>query len=77
MNHTYIQIVAIQTYIAGLKSTIQDLEEEVAKAKMGDDDAHSHYHGNEKCTADHSHDQGHGEEDTGGDACGHSHEVRI
>lgn len=38
--------VAIQTYIAKLKSTIEDLETEVLKAKNGgDDDAHAHYHG--------------------------------
>ena len=38
--------VAIQTYIAKLRSTIEDLETEALKAKNGDDDdAHAHYHG--------------------------------
>ena len=70
--------VAIQTYIAKLKSTISDLETEVAKAKNGDeDDAHAHYHGHEKCTADHGHDDVDHENDEKGcdEHEGHSHGV--
>mmetsp|Transcript_24355 Transcript_24355/g.45053 ORF Transcript_24355/g.45053 Transcript_24355/m.45053 type:complete len:461 (-) Transcript_24355:34-1416(-) len=70
--------VAVQTYIAKLKGTIEELEGEILKAKDGD--AHAHYHGHEKCTSDHSHsgDGHHGEEEVdhehGHDHGGHSHE---
>mmetsp|Transcript_63213 Transcript_63213/g.186845 ORF Transcript_63213/g.186845 Transcript_63213/m.186845 type:complete len:99 (+) Transcript_63213:93-389(+) len=70
--------VAVQTYIAQLKSTIEDLEGEVLKLKKGDaheDDAHAHFHGHEKCTADHGHsdDAHHGDEEVSHDH-GHKHE---
>ena len=47
----------MQTYIAQLKSNIEDLEAEVLQLK--DSDPHAHYHGHEKCTTDHSHDHSH------------------
>ena len=58
--------VAIQTYIAKLKSTISDLDTQIVQLKNDgggddDDDAHAHYHGHEKCTNDHGH--GHNDHD--------------
>jgi suppressor of tumorigenicity protein 13 len=47
----------VQTYIAQLKSNIEDLEAEILQLK--DSDPHAHYHGHEKCTTDHSHDHSH------------------
>ena len=65
----------MQTYIAQLKSNIEDLETEVLQLKDGDE--HAHYHGHEKCTSDHSHSaHGHHDdscEDDKGDS-GHNHE---
>ena len=49
------QQVALRGYIATLRSEIKDLEEETLKA--ADSDPHAHYHGHEKCTADHEHGQ--------------------
>eukprot|EP00986_Skeletonema_menzelii_P017171 scaffold17998_cov115-Skeletonema_menzelii.AAC.2 len=66
--------VAVQTYIAQLKSNIEDLETEVLQLKDGDE--HAHYHGHEKCTSDHSHSaHGHHDDSCEDDECGgHSHE---
>ena len=69
INQSIIQYtVAIQTYIAKLKSTISDLDTEIVQLKLkndddadDDDDAHAHYHGHEKCTNDHGH--GHNDHD--------------
>lgn len=54
--------VAVQTYIAQLKATIEDLEA-ARPADDDDGDAHAHFHGHERCTADHGHaDHDHAEE---------------
>jgi suppressor of tumorigenicity protein 13 len=65
--------VAVQTYIAQLKSKIEDLETEVLQLKDGDE--HAHYHGHDKCTADHSH-SAHDHESCEDTTCGggHNHE---
>ena len=54
--------MAVQTYIAQLKATIEDLEA-ARPADDDDGDAHAHFHGHERCTADHGHaDHDHAEE---------------
>ena len=73
--------MAIQTYIAKLKSTISDLETEILQLKDGD--PHAHYNGHEKCTSDHEHGHSHHGDEDGEKCCehggeeGHSHEVRY
>jgi hypothetical protein len=55
------QQVILRSYIASLRSDVVTLEEEAlnqaAAAQHGaeDDSPHAHYHGHEKCTADHGH----------------------
>ena len=49
------QQVALRSYIATLRSEIKDLEAQVLE--NDDPDPHAHYHGHEKCTADHGHDE--------------------
>ena len=71
--HILHTAVAVQTYIAQLKSKIEDLESEVMHLK--DADPHAHYHGHEKCTSDHGHSHDHGScEDNECRESGHSHE---
>jgi len=45
--------VLVQTFIAKLKSTINDFE---AETHEDEEDGHAHFHGHEKCTAEHEHD---------------------
>jgi hypothetical protein len=54
------QQVTIRAYIATLREEIKGLEESIAKTS--DPDPHAHYHGHDKCTADHGHGD-HGVED--------------
>lgn len=54
------QQVTIRAYIATLREEIKGLEESIAKTN--DPDPHAHYHGHDKCTADHGHGD-HGDED--------------
>ena len=48
------QQVVLRKYIATLRAEIKQLNEEILGLK--DEDDHAHYHGHEKCTADHGHD---------------------
>eukprot|EP01082_Thalassiosira_pseudonana_P015073 g13378.t1 g13378 contig8:552119-554295(+) len=63
--------VAIQTYIAKLKASIEDLEAQVMQLR--EDDPHAHYHGHEKCTSDHGHSHDHGTAEKEAPACGGDH----
>lgn len=45
------QQVTLKGYIGTLRSEITDLEEKLRT--LQDPDPNAHYHGNEKCTADH------------------------
>jgi hypothetical protein len=57
---TGAQQVVLRGYIATLREEIKGFEE---KAMTVDDpDPHAHFHGHEKCTADHGHD-GHAHEE--------------
>ena len=55
------QKVVIRAYIATLREEIKGLEEVIAA--KGDPDPHAHYHGHDKCTADHGHAGEHGAEE--------------
>jgi len=55
------QQVVMRSYIATLRAESKDLREELPNATKAEDDGHAHYHGHEKCTADHGHDS-HGHE---------------
>jgi len=44
--------VVIRSYIAGMRDELKELK---VKLEHADDDPHAHYHGHEKCTADHGH----------------------
>jgi hypothetical protein len=67
------QQVALRGYIATLRADIKGLEEELLAAR--DEDSHAHYHGHEKCTADHGHEHSsHGKEEGEGEHAHHSHE---
>ncbi|KAL7475931.1 hypothetical protein ACHAW6_001825 [Cyclotella cf. meneghiniana] len=71
--------VTIQTYLAKLKSTVRDLEEQLTAARRGnvdhhdddDDDGHAHYHGGERCTGHHDHGHEHHDDPA---ASSHEHE---
>ena len=66
------QQVVIRGYIATLRAEIHQMEETARTAN--DPDPHAHYHGHEKCTADHGHDEHHhGEENKGHDHHDHGH----
>ena len=70
------QQVALRGYIGTLRAEINSLEEQLRTAE--DPDPHAHYHGHDKCTADHGHVDGeHGEGDEHKHAdkhdCGHEH----
>ena len=55
------QQVIMRSYIATLRAEIKDLNEQLLNSTT--EDPHAHYHGHEKCTADHGHDEhGHEEE---------------
>lgn len=55
------QQVVLRSYIATLRAEIKDLNEQLLNAT--NEDPHAHFHGHEKCTADHGHDShGHEEE---------------
>ena len=65
--------VVVRSYIAGLRGRIKELENELRVAEDGDE--HAHFHGHEKCTADHGHggsDHGDEEMEEGHDH-GHDH----
>lgn len=47
------QQVTLRTYIASLRAEVKELEDQIRTLK--DPDPHAHYHGHEKCTADHDH----------------------
>eukprot|EP00804_Cyclotella_cryptica_P024012 CCRYP_020053-RB/>CCRYP_020053-RB protein AED:0.08 eAED:0.08 QI:109/1/1/1/1/1/4/951/349 len=78
--------VTVQTYLAKLKSTIKDLEQQLTAARDGNDDddhdGHAHYHGGERCTGNHDHGHDHHTEQADEVAApapsscceGHSHE---
>jgi hypothetical protein len=55
------QQVTIRGYIGTLRAEIKDLEEQLRT--LQDPDPHAHYHGHDKCTADHGH-QAHDHHDT-------------
>uniref|UniRef100_A0A7S4W9J5 STI1 domain-containing protein n=4 Tax=Ditylum brightwellii TaxID=49249 RepID=A0A7S4W9J5_9STRA len=65
--------VVVQTYIAKLKSAIEDLEHELLRHE-DDGDEHAHYHGHEKCTHDHGHSHDHGKEEKEASPSGHAHD---
>lgn len=66
------QQVALKTYIASLRSEINELREEILASK--EDDPHAHYHGGEKCTLDHGHaDAEHKHAEGGCDSHDHKH----
>lgn len=50
---TSAQQVVLRGYIATLREEIKSFEEQVQAAR--DPDPHAHYHGHDKCTADHGH----------------------
>mmetsp|Transcript_19723 Transcript_19723/g.29213 ORF Transcript_19723/g.29213 Transcript_19723/m.29213 type:complete len:175 (+) Transcript_19723:98-622(+) len=58
--------VVIRSYIAGMRDELKELK--VKSEHADDDDPHAHYHGHEKCTADHGHQDHEHKEDH------HSHE---
>lgn len=67
------QQVALRTYIASLRGELKEHESAQLAAAAGDD-PHAHYHGDKKCTADHSHgDSSHGEESATADTTEHHH----
>lgn len=49
--------MAIKTYIAKLKATIDEKDSEILTLKDGD--SRAHYHGGERCTSDHDHGHEH------------------
>lgn len=51
---TAAQQVTLRSYIATLRSDMKSLEEQIL-ALQDHEDPHAHYHGHEKCTADHGH----------------------
>jgi hypothetical protein len=53
MELTASQQVTIRGYIGTLRAEIKDLEEQLRTVE--DPDPHAHYHGHDKCTADHGH----------------------
>jgi hypothetical protein len=57
------QQVTLKGYIGTLRAEIKDLEEQLRTSQ--DPDPHAHYHGHEKCTADHGHGHDHHVEDHG------------
>jgi len=68
--------VVMRSYLATLRSEIKDLKEELLNATA--EDPHAHFHGHEKCTADHSHaetahggDHAHKHEHGEGEHCDH------
>jgi ABC-type Zn2+ transport system substrate-binding protein/surface adhesin len=58
---TGAQQVVLRGYIATLREEIKGLEEKIRAAD--EPDPHAHYHGHEKCTADHGHDGDHHQHD--------------
>lgn len=46
--------VVLRSYIASLRENVKDMEHKLLAEE--DEDPHAHYHGHDKCTADHGHD---------------------
>jgi len=75
--------VVIRAYIAGLRDQLKEykLQSEIKPAAAAEEDAHAHYHGHEKCTSSHGHEDhdhkahDHKEHDhKGHDHKGHEHD---
>ena len=56
--------IAVQSYIAGLRDTIKELENQMKADATGDPHAHFHGHDDAPCTADHGHDAGHNHDES-------------